>query len=69
MVVARVLLVSWPPAAGLKERASFDVDEYVLELELELEPGPGLGRVLADGVEAVAAAADVEQLVEIAGKK
>lgn len=79
--MAQVLLVSWLLAAGVEERASFDVDgyEHVLELGLGLglepalgpEPGlaPGLGHVLADGVEVVAAAAaaDVAQLVEIAG--
>jgi hypothetical protein len=79
--MAQVLLVSWLPAAGVEERASFDVDgyEHVLELGLGLglepalgpEPGlaPGLGHVPADGVEVVvaAAAAVVAQLVEIAG--
>ena len=70
MAVSRVLLVSWPPAAEVEERASFDVDEYEHVLELGLAPAPVLGRVLAD-VEAVAvaAAANVAQLVEIAGTK
>lgn len=83
MAVARVLLVSSPPAAAVEKRVSFDVDEceHVLELGLGLvpalgpgpglvpglEPEPALERVLADGVEAVAVAANVAQ--DVAGQK